>query len=303
MNSAFEIIDHQRFRPYLVANAQIELLHRGTRWAEGPVWIADMQALLWSDVPGNRMLRWVEGQPASVFRENANNANGNSRDREGRLLTCEHAGRRVVRLEHDGTTTVLADRFEGKRLNSPNDLVVKSDGTIWFTDPDYGILSDYTGQKATSEIGRNCVFRLDPATGALSIATDTLDKPNGLAFSPDETILYIADSGGTHRLGGPHEIVAFDVRENGTLGGRRIFAEISPGVPDGFRVDEDGNIWTSAADGVHCLAPDGALIGKIRIPEVVANVEFGGPQRSRLFIAASDALYAVYVGTRGAVKR
>ncbi len=303
MNPDFEIIDHKRFRPYLVANAQIELLHRGSRWAEGPVWIADMQALIWSDVPGNRMYRWVEGQGASIFREPSNNANGNARDLQGRLLTCEHRERRVTRTEHDGSITVLADRFEGKRLNAPNDLVVKSDGTVWFTDPDYGILSDYTGIKGDSEIGRNCVFRLDPANGALAIATDTLDKPNGLAFSPDEKILYVADSGATHTQGGPHEIVAFTVRDDGTLADRRVLAEISAGVPDGFRVDADGNIWTSAAEGVHCIAPDGALIGKIHIPETVANVEFGGAQRSRLFIAASDALYAVHLGVRGAVRR
>jgi gluconolactonase len=303
MNSQFELVDYARFRPYVVANALVERLHTGLRWAEGPVWFADMQALLWSDVPGNRMHRWVEGQGASVFRDPSGHANGNTRDRQGRLLTCESGGRRVIRTELNGEITVLADRFEGKRLNSPNDIAVRSDGSVWFTDPDYGILSDYTGEKAVSEIGRNCVFRIDPATGALRIATDALEKPNGLAFSPDERVLYIADSGGSHRQGGPADIVAFDVGEDGSLRDRRLFATVQPGVPDGFRLDEDGNIWTSAADGVHCIAPDGVTIGKIHLDETVTNLCFGGRRRSRLFITAGTSLYAVYVGTRGLAGR
>ncbi len=303
MNRQFELVDYARFRPYVVANALVERLHTGLRWAEGPVWFADMQALLWSDVPGNRMHRWVEGQGASVFREPSGHANGNTRDRQGRLLTCESGGRRVTRTELSGEITVLADRFEGQRLNSPNDIVVRSDGSVWFTDPDYGILSDYTGEKAASEIGRNCVFRIDPAAGALRIATDALEKPNGLAFSPDERVLYIADSGGSHRQGGPTDIVAFDVAEDGTLGRRRLFATVQPVVPDGFRLDEDGNVWTSAADGVHCIAPDGVTIGKIHLDETVTNLCFGGRRRSRLFITAGASLYAVYVGTRGLAGR
>jgi gluconolactonase len=303
MNSQFELVDYARFRPYVVANALVERLHTGLRWAEGPVWFADMQALLWSDVPGNRMHRWVEGQGASVFREPSGHANGNTRDLQGRLLTCESGTRRVTRTELNGEITVLAERFEGKRLNSPNDIVVRSDGSVWFTDPDYGILSDYTGEKAASEIGHNCVFRIDPATGALRIATDALEKPNGIAFSPDERVLYVADSGGTHRQGGPADIVAFDVAEDGALRNRRLFATVQPGVPDGFRLDEDGNIWTSAADGVHCIAPDGATIGKIHLDETVTNVCFGGRRRSRLFITAGTSLYAVYVGTRGLAGR
>jgi gluconolactonase len=299
MNSQFELIDYARFRPYVVANALVEQLHTGLRWAEGPVWFADAQMLLWSDVPGDRILRWVEGQGGSVFRTSSGNANGNTRDHQGRLLTCESGTRRVTRTELNGEITVLADRFEGKRLNSPNDIIVGRDGTIWFTDPDYGILSDYTGEKATSEIGRNCVFRIDPGHGALHIATDTLDKPNGLALSPDQRVLYVADSGGTHRQGGPADIIAFDVGEGGQLRNRRVFAAVLPGVPDGFRVDIDGNIWTSAADGVHCIAPDGVTIGKIHVGETVTNVCFGGRRNSRLFITAGTSLYAVYVGTRG----
>jgi len=283
----------------VVGNARLETLATGMRWAEGPVWFADAGCLLLSDVPSNRILRWVEGQGASVYREPSNNANGNTRDRQGRLLTCESGGRRVVRTELDGGLTVLADRYRGQRLNSPNDIVVKSDDTIWFTDPDYGILSDFTGNKAPSEIGANHVFRLDPGTGELRSVCGEMAKPNGLAFSPDERVLYVADSGASHDLAGPHHILAFDVAEDGVLRHRRVFAVIEPGIPDGFRVDIDGNVWTSAEDGVHCIAPDGELIGKIRVPETVANVTFGGPKRNRLFIAAASSLYAVYVGTRG----
>lgn len=300
MYDIYEVIDYRRFRAYVVGNARLELLHSGLRWAEGPVWFADAACLLLSDVPSDRILRWVEGQGTSVYREPSHNANGNTRDRQGRLLTCESGGRRVVRTELDGSLTVLADRYQGKRLNSPNDIVVKSDDTIWFTDPDYGILSDFTGTKAPSEIGACNVFRLDPRSGELRVACGDMVKPNGLAFSPDERVLYVADSGASHDPAGPHQILVFDVAESGALQNRRVFAVIEPGIPDGLRVDVDGNVWTSAEDGVHCVAPDGELIGKIRVPETVANVTFGGPKRNRLFIAAASSLYAVYVGTRGA---
>ncbi len=300
MYDIYQVINYRRFRPYVVGNARLEVLHTGLRWAEGPVWFADAGCLLLSDVPSNRILRWVEGQGASVYREPSNHANGNTRDRQGRLLTCESGGRRVVRTELDGTQTVLADRYQGKRLNSPNDIVVKSDDTIWFTDPDYGILSDFTGNKAPSELGARHVFRLDARTGELRSVCGDMAKPNGLAFSPDERILYVADSGASHDLEGPHHILAFDVADDGALRNRRVFAVIDAGIPDGFRVDVDGNVWTSAEDGVHCIAPDGELLGKIRVPETVANLTFGGPKRNRLFIAAGGSLYAVYVGTRGA---
>ena len=300
MYDIYQVANYRRFRPYVVGNARLEVLHTGMRWAEGPVWLADAGCLLLSDVPSNRILRWVEGQGASVYREPSNHANGNTRDRQGRLVTCESGGRRVVRTELDGTQTVLADRYRGKRLNSPNDVVVRTDDTIWFADPDYGILSDFTGDKAPSEIGGCHVFRLDPRSGELRVACGDMVKPNGLAFSPDERTLYVADSGASHDLEGPHHIMAFDVAADGALRNRRVFAVIEPGIPDGFRVDVDGNVWTSAADGVHCLAPDGELLGTIRVPETVANVTFGGPKRNRLFIAAASSLYAVYVGTRGA---
>jgi gluconolactonase len=293
-------INWKRFRPYMIHHAKLEVLHTGMRWGEGPVWFADGQFLLFSDIPNNRILRWVDGQPATVFRAPSNNANGNSRDRQGRLVTCESGGRRLTRTEPDGTVTVLVDRFEGKRLNSPNDLVVKSDDSIWFTDPDYGILTDYTGDKAESEIGSCNVFRFDPTSGELRVAASDLVKPNGLAFSPDEKILYIADSGASHDPKGPHQIVAYDVGDGGSLRNHRVFAVIEPGIPDGFRVDVDGNVWTSAADGVHCVAPDGELIGKVLIPETVANLTFGGPKRNRLFITAGGTLYSLFVGQRGA---
>lgn len=300
MYDIYEVINYRRFRPYVVGNARLEVLHTGMRWAEGPVWFADAGCLLLSDVPSDHILRWVEGQGASIYRQPSHHANGNTRDRQGRLLTCESGGRRVVRTELDGTLTVLADRYQGRRLNSPNDIVVRSDDSVWFTDPDYGILSDFTGTKGPSEIGACNVFRLDPRAGELRVACGDLVKPNGLAFSPDERTLYVADSGASHDVDGPHHIMAFDVTDNGTLGKSRVFAVIDAGIPDGFRVDVDGNVWTSAEDGVHCLTPDGELIGKIHVPETVANVTFGGPKRNRLFIAAASTLYAVYVGTRGA---
>jgi gluconolactonase len=299
MSPAVEIIDYQRFRPCVVGNARIEVLHTGMLWAEGPVWFADGQYLLWSDIPADRIYRWCEGGGVSVFRSPSNNANGNTRDRQGRLITCESGARRLTRTEYDGTITVLADQYRGRRLNSPNDVVVKSDDTIWFTDPDYGILSDYTGTKAESELGFRPVFRYDPRTGDLDIATDRMVRPNGLAFSPDESILYVADTGGSHQQDGPFHILAFDVVEGRTLANPRVFAKPDVGVSDGFRIDEDGNLWTSAGDGVHCFAPDGTLIGKIRFPEVISNLTFGGVRRSRLFVTGASTLYSIFVGRRG----
>jgi gluconolactonase len=296
----FEIINFKRFRPSVVANARLELLHTGMRWAEGPVYFADGDYLLWSDIPNNRILRWVEGGGVTTYRYPSDNANGNTRDRQGRLVTCESGGRRLTRTEYDGSITVLADSFQGKRLNSPNDVVVKSDDTIWFTDPDYGILSDYTGNKAESELGANHVFRFDPRSGTLDIATAEMAKPNGLAFSPDESILYVADTSISHDPAGAHYIMAWQVVDGRRLIEPRVFATIEPGVADGFRVDTAGNIWTSAGDGVHCYAPDGELIGKIHCPEVVTNLTFGGPKHNRLFLTCATSLYAVYVGERGA---
>lgn len=295
----FEILD-DRFRAYVMGNAPLERLATGFRWVEGPVWFGDAGQLLFSDIPNNRIMRWTEHAGVSIFREPAGNCNGHARDREGRLVSCEHGGRRLSRTELDGEVVTLVDRFEGKRLNSPNDVIVKADGTIWFSDPPYGIMTDYEGDRAESETGQDVVYRFEPQSGLLSVATDAALKPNGLAFSPDERTLYLADSGGTHLLGGPHHILAFDVAEDGrTLANQRVFATIEPGLADGFRCDEHGNVWTSAGDGVHCYTPDGALIGKISVPETVANVTFGGRKKNRLFICASTSLYAVYLNTRG----
>ena len=248
------------------------------------------------------MLRWAGGQ-VSIFRDFANNSNGNTRDRQGRLVTCEHGARRVTRTEPDGKITVLVDQFEGKKLNSPNDVVVKSDGTVWFTDPPYGILSDYEGHVAESEYGGCYVFRFDPVTGNLEAVVKDFNKPNGIAFSPDESMLYVVDTGGSHSMDGEHHIRAFSVDNRGRLsGGGELFAEVSPGLADGLRVDQQGNIWTSAGDGVHCYSPDGVRLGKILVPEPVANLTFGGPKRNRIFITATTSLYAVYVAAIGALR-
>ena len=296
----FEIVDPS-FARFIIPICGLERLYTGTRWAEGPVYFADGRFLVWSDIPNNRMLKWEEESGAvSLFRHPADFSNGNTRDRQGRLVTCEHGTRRVTRTEPDGRVTVLVDRFEGKRLNSPNDVVVRSDGTVWFTDPPYGILTDYEGFQSESEIGRNNVYRLDPADGSLRIAVGDMDKPNGLAFSPDEKTLYVADSGRSHGEDKPHHIRAYPVSDTGAVGDGRVFAVIEPGLPDGFRLDTRGNIWTSAGDGVHCLDPSGQLLGKILVPEMVANVTFGGPRRNRLFITATTSLYAVFLNAQGA---
>jgi gluconolactonase len=296
----FEIID-PRFHAYVIPIAWLETLHTGMRWAEGPVWFADMRCLIWSDIPNNRLMRWCETSGAvDVFRADSNFANGNTRDPQGRLVTCEHRTRRVTRTEPDGSITVLADRYQGKRLNSPNDVVVKSDGTIWFTDPTYGISAAYEGGKAESELGANYVFRFDPRDGSLSIVADDFRKPNGLAFSPDERLLYIADSGFIGNPDWPRHIRAFQVRDDGTLAGGRVLTEVSPHAPDGFRVDSEGNIWSSAGDGVHCYTPEGELIGKVRVPERVGNLTFGGTARNRLFICGHTSLYSVFVNASGA---
>jgi gluconolactonase len=299
VGDSYEYID-RRFRDLTIPIAEVECLFDGCRWAEGPVWFADAGQLLWSDIPNRRMLRWVPDLGVSVFRADSNHANGNTRDRQGRLVTCEHGTRRVTRTEPDGTITVVAETFRGRRLNSPNDVVVKSDNSIWFTDPTYGILSDYEGFKAVSEQENCYVFRADPETGELTVVADDFVKPNGLVFSPDESILYIADSGLSHDPSAPHHIRAFDVAGGRKLTKSRVFAKVSPGVPDGLRCDIEGNVWTSAQDGVHCYAADGTLLGRIKIPTMVSNLTFGGPKRNRLFITATNALYSVFLATSGA---
>lgn len=287
------------FNDCLIGHARVERLWTGARWSEGPVWFAAGRYLLWSDIPNNRMLRWDDTDgTVSVFRQPSHNSNGNFVDRQGRLVSCEHLARRVTRTEHDGHVTVIADNYQGKRLNSPNDVVVKSDGSIWFTDPSYGILMDYEGDRAKSEIGACHVYRADP-NGTITIVADNYVKPNGLAFSPDESILYIADTGVTHTPGGPAHIRRHNVAPDNTLSGGDVVADCTVGLFDGFRVDTAGRIWSSAADGVHCLMPDGTLIGKILIPEMVANVCFGGPKLNRLFICGTTSLYSVFLNVNG----
>ncbi len=280
--------------------ASLETLYSNCRWAEGPVWFGDGNYLLWSDIPNNTILRYIPDIGVSIFRANSGNTNGHYRDLCGRLVSCSHANRRIERTEFDGTITTLADSYEGKKLNSPNDLVVKSDGTIWFTDPAYGIESDYEGNKAPREQAGCFVFCFDPKTNSLTKVADDFDRPNGLAFSLDEKQLYIADTGMTHGPDRPRHIRVLDVNNNNTLSGGKVFAEISPGLPDGFRLDIKGNIWTSAGDGVHILNRAGVTLGKIRTPKPASNLTFGGPEKNRLFITATDCVHAVYVSTNGA---
>lgn len=299
---ASELVIHdRRFLNLTLPTVHLERLCTGMLWTEGPVYFPHGDYLLWSDIPNNRMLQWIDGVGYRVFRENSNNSNGNTRDRQGRLVTCEHLTRRVIRMEYDGSITVIADSYDGKRLNSPNDVVVKSDGTIWFTDPPYGILSDFEGKKSEQEQVSCFVFRSDPRTGSLDVVADDFDKPNGLAFSPDETILYVSDTGLSHRKDGPHHIRAFDVSNGETLKNSSVFTEIENGVSDGFRLDIEGNIWTSTGGGVQCYSPEADLLGEILIEEVVSNLTFGGPKDNRLYVTATTSLYAIYVGTRGAI--
>jgi gluconolactonase len=289
------------FKKYHLALSSVERLWTGSRWGEGPVWLGDWRCLLWSDIPNNRVLRWEEETGAvSVWRKPSNNANGHTRDREGRVIACEHRGRRVVRFEYDGAITVIADSFAGKKLNSPNDVVVKSDGSIWFTDPPFGIGGWYEGEKHVAEHAHTHVYRVDGQTGAITQVVDDVDYPNGLAFSPDEKILYIIESRSE-----PRNIVAFDV-DGATLRNRRVLVRCeSAETPDGFRVDTDGNLWCgwgmggAGLDGVKVFNSAGAPIGFIDLPERCANVCFGGRDRNRLFMAAAHSLYSLYVNTQG----
>ena len=296
-----QIVD-QSFARYRLGLAKVERLATGFRWSEGPAWFGDGRYLLWSDIPNNRIMRWDEETgAASVFRKPSNFSNGNTRDRQGRLVTCEHGGRRISRTEYDGTITPVAERFEGKPLNSPNDVVVKSDGSIWFTDPPFGILGFYEGYVAKPELPTN-VYRVDGKTGQLTVVAGDINRPNGLAFSPDESRLYVVEGGVT-----PRAIHAFDVAGGTTLTNKRKVVDAGPGTPDGFRVDVDGNLWCGwgmgqeGLDGVHVFNPDGKLIGRINLPERCANLCFGGTYRNRLFMVASTSLYSLYVNTQGAV--
>ncbi len=305
-HNEYEIIEG-KFGRLIGGNMRLRQLWTGAAWTEGPVYFRDGDYLLFSDIPNDRIMRFVpdlsglEGT-VSVFRQPAHHTNGHTRDNEGRLVSCSHGARCVFRTEFDGTVTTLVDRFEGKRLNSPNDVVVKSDGTIWFTDPPYGILSDLEGNKGEQEYGGAHVFRLDPRDGSLAAVATDFVKPNGLAFSPDETFLYIADTGASHDPQGPRHIRKFDVRDDHSLGGGEVFAICHNGLFDGFRLDTEGRIWSSAGDGVHCFDVDGTLLGKIHVPEVVSNVCFGGKKRNRLYICGTTSLYAIYLNVNGAQK-
>ena len=287
-----------RFLDLTVPNAELLKLADGMLWAEGPAWFAQGDYLVWSDIPNNRSWQWAEGMGVRVFSHDADNCNGHTVDREGRLVSCEHLTRRVVRREHDGSTTIIADGHNGKRLNSPNDVVVKSDGSIWFTDPPYGILSDYEGKTAAQEQEGCYVYRVDHPGAEPVIVADDFDKPNGLAFSRDESRLYISDTGLSHDPNGPHHIRAFE-QIDGELTDAGVFAVIEHGVSDGFRVDIQDNIWTSTGRGVSCYDRSGLLLGELLVPETVSNVCFGGTKRNRLFITATTSLYAIYLGTSG----
>jgi len=296
---AVRVLD-PRFDRCRLHNAAVERLATGYRWVEGPVWFGDHRCLVWSDIPGNRMLRWDEATGVvTPFRSPADFANGHTRDRQGRLVSCEHLTRRVTRTEYDGSITVLVDQFDGKPLNAPNDVVVASDGSVWFTDPGYGILSDYEGRRAALELP-TAVYRLDPERGDAEPVVQDLERPNGLCFAPGESRLYVVDSGSE-----PPSIHVYDVTE-GRVGAGRRFADMSPGSSDGIRCDTQGNLWASAGgggdgyDGVHVFAPDGTLIGQVLLPEACANLCFGGVAGNRLFMAASRSIYALYVNATGA---
>lgn len=295
----YEIVD-EAFRNVILANVKLAKVSSGHLWTEGPVWFPAHNCLLFSDIPNEKIYRWLTDGSVSEFRDRSNYSNGHTRDLDGRLVSCQHGTRSVTRTEHDGSITTLADAHDGKKLNSPNDVIVKSDGTVWFTDPSYGILSDYEGYRSESEQSGNYVFRLDPSDGELNVVAKGFTQPNGLAFSADEKLLYVAESGRSHDPDTRSVLMVFDVLETGSLKNGREFAEIDPGIPDGLRVDREGHLWVSAADGVHCLAPDGRLLGKIRVPETVSNLAFGGPRGNMLFITATSSVYAIHVNAASA---
>jgi gluconolactonase len=299
--TTIEVFD-ARLDPVVAGAPRLERLCTGARWSEGPVWMAEDDSVLWSDIPNDRMLRWSERDGMHVWRERVEFTNGHARDLDGSLLHCSHGLRAVFRTAPDGSgQRIVVDRWQGMRLNAPNDVVVKSDGTIWFTDPPYGLIIPEEGHGGESEIGDCFVFRHDPRTGALDPVTDLPIEPNGLAFSPDESLLYVSDTSAAlgREATGNHCIFAFDVRDGRTLDNGRVFAQVSPGVPDGFRVDRAGCVYTSSEDSVQVYHPDGTLLGKIHVPEKVGNVTFGGARRDVLYIAASTSLYRIRLATHG----
>ncbi len=294
-------IDDPRFRNLIQKNARLRQLATGFEWTEGPVWFADHQHLFFSDIPANRMMRLTLDGQVSTYRQPSDYSNGNTRDRQGRLVSCQHGTRSVTRTELDGTRTVIADSYQGKRLNSPNDVIVQSTGAIWFSDPTYGILSDYEGYTAEPEQAARNVFRVDPATGEVEAMITDFTQPNGLAFSADESVLYVAESGSSHDAGVPSVIRSFKLDDTGRILSDDVFATIDRGLPDGMRVDMAGNLWSSASDGIHCFHPDGTRLGKILVPEVVSNLCFGGMRGNRLLITATTSVYEIAVNARSAI--
>jgi gluconolactonase len=293
------VIEDPSMEGLLVPKSKLERLWTGSKWAEGPVYFREDDSLVWSDVPNNRMFKWTKKEGTRIFRSPSQFANGNYRDLQGRLVTCEHLGRRISRTEPDGNVITLVSHLDGKRLNSPNDVNVKSDGTIWFSDPNYGIMSNDEGYMAPSEIGSNNVYRFDPVSGELSVVADDFEKPNGLAFSPNADKLYISDSSRSHDPNGKHHIRVFDVVDGRFLKNSRVFAVVDPGIADGFRIDQHGHIFTSAGDGIHVYSSAGRRLGKIFVPEAVANCTFGGPNKNKLFIAATSSIYVIDLDTIG----
>ena len=296
----YEIHD-DRFRAMVLANAELEALGNGYRWLEGPVWFADHRCLYVSDLPSDRILRWTESGGVSTYRHPAGFPNGKARDREGRMIGCSHRDRCVWRIELDGAITVLVSHYQGKRLNSPNDLICASDGSIWFSDPPYGIEKDYEGGRQ-EQVLPPTLYRFDPTTSELTIAADDFEGPNGLAFSPDERTLYVSETGREFDAEPRRFIRRFAVAEDGRLSGGETFHKVSPGYADGIKVDEEGNLWTSAGDGVQCLSPHGELLGKILTPAPVSNLCFGGPANAQLFLCVSHTLMAIYTNVRGCVR-
>ncbi len=297
--------DEARFKSFFPAGASLTKLATGFKWAEGPVWFGELNELRFSDIPNNRMMRWSPVGGLSTFRQPSQRTNGHTRDLNGNMISCEHGGRCVSRTTLDGRYEMIVAHWKGKRFNSPNDVVVKSDGTLWFTDPPYGIISDYEGIKAESEIGKNQVYRFDPTTGEAMVVADDFDRPNGLAFSPDESEIYIADSGHARGEGifddhYPRHVRALKVVDGKKLGKSRVLAEIKPKVPDGLRVDTEGMIWISAGDGIHCYTPSGDRLGRVLVPETCANLTFGGYGHSRMFICGDTSLYAIETARVGA---